>query len=332
MSFPCDLSVIRSGRENSLMQRTSSLGVVVFLTSAVLSACTQASSTAQPQQLGEASEAIIGGSAVTSSTYAAVGALVYYYPGVGVLDVFCSGTLVAPQAITTARHCTPSIDQANQSGLVPAFAIGPDAFNPVAVIPITNYVNAPAAPPPQAGLLQDGGRDVAVVHLASAPAGVTPVQLGVFQDTFVGSKFDIVGFGVTSTQFVAGQQFMGKATARAESGAWYPLLFNGNYDAFHSWYFSDSSGAQRTEAEAKTWWKTYKLENKYELLAGGLKGEAVACFGDSGGPLLRGTTPATLTTYGVSFAVEGTISSACGLGGGYLIFNKQMLAFVKSAI
>jgi hypothetical protein len=310
----------------------SSLGVVALLTSAVLSACAQLPSEQQPQPLGESSHAIIGGTAATSSTYAAVGALVYYLPEVGVVDLFCSGTLVAPKAITTARHCTPSIDLANQNGLVPAFAIGPDAFNPTAVIPITDYVNAPAAPPPELGLLQDGGRDVAVVHLASAPAGVTPARLGLFEEKLIGTKFDIVGFGVTDTQYVSGQKFMGKATARAQSGAWYPLLFNNNFNAFHTWYFNDSSAAQRTEAEAKTWWKTFKLESKFELLAGGLSGEAVACFGDSGGPLLRGTTASTLTTYGVAFAVEGTISSACGMGGGYLIFNKKMLDFVKGAI
>jgi hypothetical protein len=153
-----------------------------------------------------------------------------------------------------------------------------------------------------------------------------------FEDKLMGTKLDIVGFGVNNAQFFYGQQFMGKATARAQSGTWYPLLFNNNFAAFRTWYFNDSAASQRTEAEAKMWWKTFKLETKFELLAGGLEGQAVACFGDSGGPLLRGTTASTLTTYGVSFAVEGTISSACGLGGGYLAFNKTMLSFVKGAI
>ena len=58
----------------------------------------------------------------------------------------------------------------------------------------------------------------------------------------------------------------------------------------------------------------------------------VACYGDSGGPLLLGTSAANLTTYGVSFAGEGTISTICGLGGGYLVFNRKMLDFVQSAL
>jgi len=315
-----------------MINRQSSLGIAALLASAVLSACAQPASEEQTESLGSAEHAIIGGEPATSAAYAAVGALVYYYPEIGVLDVFCSGTLVAPKAITTARHCTQNIDLANESGMIPAFAIGPDAFNPTAVIPIVSYVNAPAAPGNEKGLLNDGGRDVAVARLASTPAGVTPAKLGLFEDKMVGTAFDIAGYGVNNPEHFYGQKFVGKATARADNGKWYPLLFNNKYEAFRSWYYTDSPSAQRTEAEAKAWWKDYKLENKFELLAGGLPGEAVACNGDSGGPLLRGTSAANLTTYGVSFAVENTIASACGLGGGYLVFNAKMLAWVKAAV
>src|SRR5688572_6576883 len=152
-----------------MINRQSSLRVAALLAMAVSSACAQSAGDEHTQDIGTSPQAIIGGAPATGAAHGAVGALVYYYPEVGVLDVFCSGTLVAPKAITTARHCTPSIDMANESGLVPAFAIGPDAFNPTAVIPITGYVNAPPAPAPEKGLLMDGGRDVAVAHLASAP-------------------------------------------------------------------------------------------------------------------------------------------------------------------
>jgi hypothetical protein len=315
-----------------MINRPSSIRVAVSLAPAALFACAGSVEEELTEPLGESNQAIISGAPATGTAHAAVGALVYYHPDAGVLDVFCSGTLVAPKAITTARHCTPNIDLAVESGMVPAFAIGPDAFNPVALVPITDYVNAPAAPGKATGLLQDGGRDVAVAHLESAPAGVKPARLGLFEDKMVGTKFDIAGFGVSNPEYFYGQKFIGKATARAFNGRWYELLFNGKYEAFRNWYFTDSPGAQLSEAEAKAWWKDYKLENKYELLAGGLPGESVACHGDSGGPLLRGTTASNLTTYGVSFAVEGTISSACGLGGGYLVFNKKMLEFVQGAL
>lgn len=321
-----------------MINRQSSFGVAALLASSALFACAQlpgeevVQGEEQMDSLGSASQAIINGTPSTSATYAAVGALVYYYPEVGVLDTFCSGTLVANKAITTARHCTPSIDLAIESGLVPAFAIGPDAFNPTAVIPIVGYVNAPAAPGNEAGLLQDGGRDVAVAYLESKPAGVKPARLGLFEDKMIGTKFDIAGYGVNNPEFFYGQRFVGKATARALKGRWYELLFKGNYKNYRNWYFTDSPSAEPSEAQALEWWKSYKLEAKYELLAGGLPNESVSCFGDSGGPLLRGSSASNLTTYGVSFATEGSIASACALGGGYLVFNHRMLDFVEDAL
>jgi hypothetical protein len=317
-----------------MINRQSSLRVAALLAPMFLFACAQSgvAGEEETESLGAASQAIINGNPTVGAEYAAVGALVYYYPEVGVLDVFCSGTLVAAKAITTARHCTPSIDLAIESGLVPAFAIGPDAFNPTAVIPITGYVNAPAAPGKEKGLLMDGGRDVAVAYLESKPAGVKPAKLGLFEDKMLGSKFDIVGYGVSNPEYFYGQKFAGKATARAIKGNWYELLFNGSYKAFRNWYFTDSPSAVPSEEEARAWWKDYKLENKYELLAGGLKNESVSCFGDSGGPLLKGNKASNLTTYGVSFATEGSIASVCALGGGYLVFNKKMLDFVEDAL
>ncbi len=67
-------------------------------------------------------------------------------------------------------------------------------------------------------------------------------------------------------------------------------------------------------------------------MAGGLPGEALGCYGDSGGPLFLGDSADTLTVYGVSFGVEASISNNCTRGGAYLVFNKTMLAFVESAI
>jgi hypothetical protein len=282
--------------------------------------------------LSTTTQAIIGGAPADEAKYEAVGALVWLIPEFGVAHVFCTGTLVAPQALVTARHCTPSIDQAPEVGAIAAFAFGPDAFNPTQVVPITGYVAAPSAPGKEKGLLLDGGRDVAVAYLESAPVGVTPVELGLFENDMIGTQFQIAGYGVNDVDFSTGQKFAGVATARALKGRWYELLFDGDYEAYLEWYFTDSPGAIPSEQEAKEWWKIYRLENKYELLAGGVPGEAVGCFGDSGGPLLLGTSADNLTTYGVNFAVEATFSTVCGLGGAYLVFNKKMLDFVEGAL
>jgi hypothetical protein len=284
------------------------------------------------EQLGTAQQAILDGAAATHHKFGAVGALVYTFPELGVVDVFCSATLVARDAVVTARHCGPSIDLAPELGLTAAFAIGPDAFAPTELIPITGYVAAPAARGHEKGLLQDGGRDVAVAYLESAATTVVPAKLGLFDKHMLGDKFQIAGYGVSDAFGTYGQRFAGLGTARAIKGRWYELLFRGNYHAYLNWYFSDSPSAQPSEAEAKEWWKTFRLESNYELLAGGLRGEAVACYGDSGGPLLRGTKASNMTVYGVSFAVEGSVANICGLGGGYLVFNHKMLDFVQDAL
>ncbi len=313
--------------------RRNPLRATAVLTSALLVACSQPDVTeVSDAQLGTASLAILDGEPASSAKYAAVGALVFVIPEVGVVDVFCSGTLVGKKALVTARHCTPSIDFALANGLNPSFALGPDAFNPAQLIPITSYVAAPPAPGKEKGLLLDGGRDVAVAYLASAPTGIKPVKLGQFDHDMLGTQFKIAGFGIFEFAGTYGQRFAGRATARALRGRWYELLFGGDYDAYLEWYFTDSAAALPSDEEAKEWWKIYRLENKYELLAGGLPGEAVGCNGDSGGPLLRGTSASNMTIYGVSFAVEATFSTVCGLGGGYLVFNRKMLDFVKDAL
>jgi hypothetical protein len=314
-----------------MKERRSLVRGVTLLASAMLAACSQGSEVSE-QRLSTTSQAIIGGAPADEAKYEGVGALVWLDPEFGVIHTFCSGTLVAPQALVTARHCTPSIDLAVEIGITAAFAFGPDAFNPTQIVPITGYVAAPPAPGNEQGLLLDGGRDVAVAYLESAPVDVTPVELGLFEEDMLGTEFQIAGYGIDDVDFLSGQKLAGVVTARALKGRWYELIFDGDYDAYLDWYFTDSPGAIPSEEEAKEWWKIYRLENKYELLAGGVPGEAVGCFGDSGGPLLLGTSAANLTTYGVSFAVEATISTVCGLGGAYLVFNQKMLDFVESAL
>jgi hypothetical protein len=314
-----------------LQQWTLGSGLAL-IAAANLFACGQAADGAFEDETGSAHQSILGGAPATDPKLGAVGALVWALPELGVLEVFCSATLVAPDAVVTARHCTPNIDLAPEIGVMAAFAIGPNAFAPTELVPITGYFAAPAAPGKEKGLLQDGGRDVAVAYLESAPTTAIPAKLGLFESRMLGSKFQIAGYGISDVFGVYGQRFAGPGTARAIKGRWYKLLFDGDYRAYLDWYFTDAPSAEPSHAQARAWWNTYRLENKYELLAGGLPGEAVACYGDSGGPLLRGNKASNLTVYGVSFAVEGTISGICGLGGGYLVFNRKMLDFVRDAL
>jgi secreted trypsin-like serine protease len=301
------------------------LGGIVGL----LSGCLQASDS----DASSTENAIVDGVATSDPALDAIGGIVFKYAPVKFVDFSCTATLIAPKAALTARHCV-----AGDSGWhffpIPSFnnfvVFGDNVSKPEQKVKIKGYVTAPAGP---AGLLNDGGRDMAVLFLDQAPKGIQPAKLGHFDASRLGTRFRIAGFGQTEN-FTVGTKFEGLATARALSGDWYPLLFNDDYGAFDQWYWTDASLATPSAEEEAAWWApgTFSLEPGYELLAGGLPGEAVSCWGDSGGPLFLGSTAADFTVYGVSFAGEGSISKNCGLGGGYAVLNDEMLAFVEAAV
>jgi len=315
----------------NLMSRTwTLLHCAAVLASTALMACAYDVETMEEgEPVADSKEAVIGGSPASEAKYGAVGALVISLPEFEYYDVFCSATLIDDKAIVTARHCMPMVQDALDYGSGAFVAFGPDAFNPTQMIPIEGYVTAP--PSPTGGLLDAEGRDVAVAYLSARPKNIKPAKVGRWENKMLGDKFQIVGYGYSSTGGSYGQKFVGTGTARAIKGYWYPLLFNNKKQKFLDWYYTDAATSPTPE-QAEQWWSTFKLETDYELLATGLPGEAVGCNGDSGGPIVKGSNANNLTTYGVSFAVEGQFSTICGKGAGYAVFNKTMEKFVEGAI
>ena len=278
---------------------------------------------------------ILGGQLATGDKYRAVGALVHalVIPGIGFIpfNAFCSATLVGPNEILTARHCTPSINNPPFPGLLAYFTVGDNAYAPDEYIPIAGFVTAPPSPSPSQGLLLDGGRDIAVAYLESSPATAIPAQIGEFERSMLGSRFEIAGYGYNAE--FAGLRYAGLSTASALEGHWYSLLFDRNRNDYLAWYFTDADTGNPTEFEANTWWSLYKLEPTYELFVGGGEGDAVGCFGDSGGPMMLGDTAEELTLYGVGFATEASKSQVCALGNAFVPFyNKDIKDFVAAAL
>ena len=312
--------------------RWLTLGMVLATVVSASLGCSEGSAV-DSGSVTKVNQPILNGTEATDAKYNAIGALMTDIGnGQVLLDVACSGTLVAKKAVVTAKNCLKHIDQAKAAGKGAYFGFGFDSTTPDQLIPITSYVAAPPAKNGDKGLLQDGGRDLAVVYLESAPVDIKPAKLGLFTEELLGTQFQIAGFGVSTDWGYYGDRYVGPATARALQGRWYPLLFNGDKQAFLNWYWTDSPYGGVSEADALSWWKSYKLEAGYELFAGGLPGEANGCFGDSGGPIFLYNKADNLKVYGVSFAVEESITSICALGNAYLIFNDKMLDFVKDAI
>ncbi len=79
----------------------------------------------------------------------------------------------------------------------------------------------------------------------------------------------IAGFGWTEN-FTVGTKVEGPATARAVSGDWYPLLFDGSYAAFDEWYWTDAALATPVTMRRRSGGPgpSSLLEPGYELLAG----------------------------------------------------------------
>lgn len=315
--------------------------------SALAGCATEAGSTegeALHAEVATRTQAIFGGEPTDDLKYAAVGALTIKYtidlgpdePPFIYYDSFCTGTLIADTAVLTARHCTQAASGYQADGLELYFTFGSSTFEPEQAIPIVGWKEAPASNN-HPGLLLDGGRDVAVAYLAEEPVGIVPAKIGVFKDKQITDEFEIIGFGYNDYyleefgSYDVGTKMAGKAGGRALGGPWYSLLFDGDYDAYLEWYFTDAATGEPSEEQALEWWNIYNLEPGYELLAGGRPNEAFSCYGDSGGPLAI-SKKNKLTVYGVSFAGEASLSNICALGGAYLVLNNQMHSFVKKAI
>jgi hypothetical protein len=170
-----------------------------------------------------------------------------------------------------------------------------------------------------------------VAYLDSSPVDVLPVQIGVFERWMLGTQFELAGFGYNGIDH--GTRFAGLSTARSLTGLWYSLLFDGDHKAYLDWYYTDAATFYPNKDEANIWWSLYKLEPNYELFVGGLDGDALGCFGDSGGPMLLGDSAEDLTIYGVGFATESSKSQVCALGNAFVPFyNKDIKEFVASAL
>jgi hypothetical protein len=148
--------------------------VSIAFSALALGGCASADGTEgspEPEKVGQSSDAIQGGAPDTD------------HPEVGIVysadDSFCSGTLIAPTVVLTAGHCV---------GNVEGFYLGAGAAGQTwpDLSQFTRYGAEPAG--------VSYSNDIALVHLTSPVAGVTP--FGTYGDKgAVGQSCTMIGFG-----------------------------------------------------------------------------------------------------------------------------------------
>ncbi|MBV1858143.1 MAG: trypsin-like serine protease [Nannocystaceae bacterium] len=227
----------------------------------------------------------------------AVGAMVIIEEdGVG---SFCTGTLVAPDVVVTAKHCFLLSFPAEFG-----FAIGHDTADPDRVVAVEKVFWEMDIAAGQMGL----GSDVAIAILEEPIHDIEPVKLGYpttmgkSPSTHVWMEHQQVGYGFATAE-QTGIGVRRKGTGRTQAVGWmslYAALYDYDWLTFRDHIVNQFGEGSTTLDEL---WNGPRLAWNYDLLVRSLDGARVD-NGDSGGPLLA-TVNGELVTYGAVSGVLG---------------------------
>jgi hypothetical protein len=196
------------------------------LLSAVLTSACGVSADGDRIDVVSLEQSLLDARAATTPRWDAVGAP--YAPELPELGS-CTGTLVGPAAVLTAKHCVLLGASMPEARFV--FAIGPDAFSPKAMYPISGWDWETGVEPVTESTYGQFGSDVGIVRLGAEVARVLPLEIGRLHRADRGRRFAIVGYGVSSDAGDTGRRRVGRMTFRGIGGNYADYAF-GSLDGF----------------------------------------------------------------------------------------------------